>query len=265
MDIEELTKAQLLLLMILVSFITSIATGILTVSLLDQAPPIVTQTVNRIVERTVKTVAPALPATVVKTIIPAPAPSTEDLVVTALAAQNARTVLLYDISEKPKAQALSIGMYLPKAKMIVTVISGTPPAKARIEFLNGTVATTTFERSNKELSLYGIAKTSGLPKVSTPDLVFQKNLKLGETVLSVRGNGGATTGILSRVTTHGFYTTLPGLFDGTAVVDLSGNLIGISSGKKDGLFISSDAISALLAQKNATTTPVVSATTTPTK
>lgn len=263
MDIEDLTKSQMLLLMILVSFITSIATGILTVSLLDQAPPVVTQTINRIVERTVKTVAPSLPTAVVKTIIPTPAPSTEDLVVSALSVQTARAVILYDTSTKTKV--LSAGIYLPKAKMIVTMLSGTPPSKVKIRFLNGIVATTTFMRSHKNMMLYGIANATKLPKISTPDLVLQKNLKLGETVLSVRGNGGATTGIVSRITKSGFYTTLPILISGTSAVDLSGNLIGISTGDKDGLFISSDSISALLAQKNATTTSQTSATTTATK
>lgn len=56
MDIEQLTKAQIVLLTLLVSFITSIATGIVAVALMDQAPAGVTQTINRIVERTVERV-----------------------------------------------------------------------------------------------------------------------------------------------------------------------------------------------------------------
>src|ERR1700679_489829 len=57
MDIEKLTKSQIVLLTLLVSFVTSIATGIVTVSLMQQAPPAVAETVNRIIENTIETVA----------------------------------------------------------------------------------------------------------------------------------------------------------------------------------------------------------------
>ena len=55
---EHLTKQQIVLLTLLVSFVTSIATGIFTVTLMQQAPAGVTQTLNRIVERTVEKIVP---------------------------------------------------------------------------------------------------------------------------------------------------------------------------------------------------------------
>ena len=59
MNLEQLTKHQIVLLTLLVSFVTSIATGIVTVSLMDQAPAGVTRVVNQIVEHTVEKVIPA--------------------------------------------------------------------------------------------------------------------------------------------------------------------------------------------------------------
>lgn len=59
MELEELNKTQIVLLTLLISFVTSIATGIVTVTLLDQAPQGVTRTINRVVERTIERVVPA--------------------------------------------------------------------------------------------------------------------------------------------------------------------------------------------------------------
>src|SRR3989344_4276974 len=67
MDLEQLTKHQILLLTLLVSFVTSIATGIVTVSLMDQAPEGVTRVINQIVERTVETVVPSTQGAAVAT------------------------------------------------------------------------------------------------------------------------------------------------------------------------------------------------------
>jgi hypothetical protein len=52
----DLNTQQIVLLCLLVSFVTSIATGITVVSLMQQSPEPVTQTINRVIERTVETV-----------------------------------------------------------------------------------------------------------------------------------------------------------------------------------------------------------------
>src|SRR5512141_3093112 len=105
MNIEELSKSQLILLTILVNFVTSVATGILTVSLLDHAPAFVTQRVNRVGERSIETVAQAAPAAIIQ----APAPSNQDLVTAAIGADAARTVALYSAETGTSTPAVATG------------------------------------------------------------------------------------------------------------------------------------------------------------
>ena len=53
MNMESLTKTQIVLLVLLVSFVTSLATGIVTVTLVNQAPQPITHTINKVVEKLV--------------------------------------------------------------------------------------------------------------------------------------------------------------------------------------------------------------------
>lgn len=81
MDIKDLNKPQLIMLALLLSFITSIATGIVTVTLMQQAPSSVTVPINRIVRQTVEKIVPVAGKETVQTVII----KEEDLVVDAIA------------------------------------------------------------------------------------------------------------------------------------------------------------------------------------
>ena len=80
MDIKDLNKSQLILLAVLLSFVTSIATGITTVTLMQQAPASFTAPINRVIQQTVEKIQQVEGKTVVQTVIV----KEEDLVVDAI-------------------------------------------------------------------------------------------------------------------------------------------------------------------------------------
>lgn len=80
MDIKELNKSQLIMLALLLSFVTSIATGIVTVTLMQQAPSSVTIPINRVVRQTVEKIVPGEVVNTTNTVVV----KEEDLVVDAI-------------------------------------------------------------------------------------------------------------------------------------------------------------------------------------
>jgi len=129
---EELDKTQLILLALLVSFVTSIATGIVTVTLLDQAPPGVTQTINRIVERTVEVIVPdeTKPTTITQIVVV----KEEDFVVEAAEKNSGNIVSIghlkrrgftlgtigRDIDEEQIFESVGIGFIVSPEGLVVT-------------------------------------------------------------------------------------------------------------------------------------------------
>lgn len=253
MNIEDLTKSQLILLTVLVNFVTAVATGILTVSFLDTAPPVVTQTVNRIVEHTVETVTQATPAAVIQ----APKPSVEDLITAAFAADSARSIVLYD-PKQGTSTPIASGTFLPKAQAAIAIEDAALTKEVLIGFADGSIVAASLSHADADIAIYGFADKAALPSMPALSLIAAKDLKVGQTALALTPDGNAATGIVSKVSDGHVLTSLPKTAAGTAAVDLSGNLIGISTGADTGLFISSDRIRELLAATSTPAVPVVS-------
>ena len=241
MNIEELSKSQLILLTILVNFVTSVATGILTVSLLDQAPPSLTQTINRVIERTVQTVVPSESAAA--GIVPV-VQSDQQESVSAIAADAARAVTVYgtDASTTPRAA----GSYVPAARAVVVPAVSGLPQQASIAFSNGTVVPAALGLEVDGVAVYRFASSAVLPHVAAESLVPVSTLALGQTALAVTADGTAATGIVSHTRGGVVSTTLPQLSPGSAVVDVSGNLIGLMGGSAGSALISSDTLARAL-------------------
>ena len=243
MNIEDLNKTQLLLLTILVNFVTAIATAVLAVSLLDQAPPTVTQTINRIVERTVESAAVTaqIPGIVTKTTTVVV--KEEDLLSAAIGASAARTVYVY--KGATTTPALATATYIAKARAVVTATVPGLPQEALIVFPGGVTVPASLSRAGATLTIYGFADTAKLPTIASPDLIKSESLKQGQTAVGITRDGSAVTAIISKVDVDGIYTTLTGVPQGAGIVNSSGDLIGIATGIA-GLIASSDKILTLL-------------------
>jgi hypothetical protein len=239
MNIDDLSKSQLLLLTLLVNFVMSIATGIVTVSLLDEAPASVTQTVNRIVEHTIETVAPD--SQVAAVVNSDSTPTEEDLLVAAIASDAARTVY---VRAEEGGEAFAQGVYLPLSRAVVIVKSDRTPDDAVVSFPNGSTAPVSLSQSGDRLAIYGFADAAALPSAPAAPLTPAGNLKQGQAVIALLADGSAVTGIVSKIDGTSITTTLPETPVGAAMLTLKGGLAGIHSG--GGVYLSADVIDALL-------------------
>lgn len=126
MDIKDLNKSQLILLAVLLSFITSIATGITTVTLMQQAPDSFTVPVNRVIKQTVEKIQQVEGKTITQTIIV----KEEDLVVDAIA-KNSTAVFsvtkeIQDLELKTVEVSAGHGFVVSKEGMVVVDASLVP-------------------------------------------------------------------------------------------------------------------------------------------
>lgn len=102
---KELNKSQLILLAVLLSFVTSIATGITTVTLMQQAPTSFTVPVNRVIQQTVEKIQQVEGKTTVQTIII----KEEDLIVDAIAKNQSAIFFITKEAQDAEFKTVEIG------------------------------------------------------------------------------------------------------------------------------------------------------------
>ncbi len=243
MNLEELTKSQIILLTLLVSFVTSIATGIVTVSLMEQAPPAIAQTVNRVVERTIERVVPAASqaaavVTTEKTVVV----KESDLIGQAIAATSPAIVRIVREDKNAEQETietfLTLGVVLNESGLVLAeslrdtsglIAVRSDGVRARLWFVS--------KDDGTGLSrLQAATSTDAAPLSWKPLALSSGQPALGESVvaLTLRDSLRVAQGIVTEVPDgDGSFidTDIPpgSILAGTPVIDLDGRLVGIST------------------------------------
>lgn len=235
MDLEHLTKHQIVLLTLLVSFVTSIATGIVTVSLMNQAPPSVSRTINQIVERTVQTVAaPALPAAVAteKTVVV----KEDDLTAQSIAGVQQAIVRIVDA--KAPDVMVARGIIVAQDGLALTdrtalVASGATSFEAFLpsgERVGATIVKDQATTTDTLLVSLDVGTTTGW---SAAVLADSTKVRLGQSVIRIGGTGADTvnTGVVAALPHGGIIqASVPSATPGSVLFNLFGEITGMVTG-----------------------------------
>ncbi len=239
MDLEHLTKHQIVLLTLLVSFVTSIATGIVTVSLMSQAPASVTRTINQIVERTVQTVVPQNQSAAV---------ATEKTVVVKdddLAAQSIAKVQksIIRITVRGGDELVARGIIVDKAGTALTdrdallltevrAFDAILSDGTRVPLSIRPVGATTTSIMTVDVA---VGTSTGFAPVQLADV---SKMRLGQSVIRIGGKGIDVVGVgvvamLPTASNNGIHNTIQATVQsatpGSVLVTLFGDVVGIAT------------------------------------
>ncbi len=242
---EDLSKHQLILIVLLITFVTSIATGIITFTLLSEAPVEMTQTINRVVERTIEKVAPATPGQPEK-ITTTVVVSEEDRVLEAIAKNEKSIVRLKTTGADGTEVVSGIGLvvsadgaivadlrsYNVASPFIISFYDGKtyPAGKVFIDDKNGLVFIKTTLPQNEN------------PKYTFYPSVFgdSDGLKIGQTLVAISGrdSNAASIGRIFQLSFGADKKTITNILSdikvskvhfGSPILNLSGEVAGLEA------------------------------------
>jgi hypothetical protein len=266
MDIKDLNKPQLIMLALLLSFVTSIATGITTVTLMQQAPSSVTIPINRIIRQTVEKIVPAEGKTTVQTVVV----KEEDLVVDAIAKNKSA---LFSVTKETKdidgrTIEISAGEGFAVSNDGIVAVDGSLVPDKEVYYVKNDSGKFHADFISLDKNGFSLLKI-GAPLDEKNKITFsvptfgdlskmkegQKVLVLGNTISSFIFDGNKDIKI--NVTKSNA---------GGLVLDLDGDVIGIALSGDTTSFASIDSISGAIkptTPATGTTTPTTPTTTTP--
>jgi hypothetical protein len=249
MDIERLNQTQVILLTLLISFVTSIATGIATVSLMENAPTDVTRVISRIVEKPVETFTPGTKEVVIQenTIVV----NESESISNAVAKLSPSLVRLYTISGRDKLVFAGIGLIVSADGVVVAdsrIVDNDDNYIVRLS--NGVDIAAEPSDIATEQGFFRLKATTDAPLPVLTPAVFEAfdDLTLGQTVIAIGGD--ASTRIAPGVIAELFSgsgnassrvrTTVDasGLSLGSPLVTLAGAVVGMPEEAGSQVFVS---------------------------
>jgi len=252
---NNLNNHQLVLLTLLVSFVTSIATGIFTVTLLDQAPPAVTSTINRVVERTIETVVPTEKETLVKERVIVDKGG--ELIVSAIQKTSPAIIYVYSneegVEETEDGGSLKskkgLGFFVKDKNIFISFME--KPSKDLFIILKDIEYYLDYAATNEMLglTLFTLRKDEegNVPDVVFPELaLLEEDVQVGQTAIVVNSGTVAVSfvsGLVKDEKKDPYYKLYLDETDallGAPVVNIEEKVIGIL--RADGELISSNVI-----------------------
>lgn len=274
---HDLTAQQVVLLCILVSFVTSIATGITVVSLMGQSPVPVSQTINRVVERTIEKIVPGeseedndSDGNVTTVITPEKEIVTvvvreEDLTIEAVQKNSSSIVRIYYINSNDVETFAGLGLILDSAGKIITDKSIYNLYKKNLfARYNGTNYPLTYSK-DAESPILALFNMAGIEGITLNPATFgeSQKLQLAQSVISLSGKVEDTvsTGIITEFqkTEVGESDVISGIvtsvnpanvINGSILINLKGSIVGMkisSHSATPTIFIPADVIQAFSA------------------
>lgn len=265
---NDLNAQQIVLLTLLVSFVTSIATGIVTVSLLEQAPEPVTQTINRIVEKTVERVvtepSPETDDKPVEKEVVTVIVKEEDLTIEAVKKNSGSIVRLYEQSGDFR-QFIALGAVInSQGEFIVESANVLPRTEYVAVYSNGEFASTVaYKPSGARFAILAPQAAEGVTNFDSVNFADSSSLQLGQTIIAIGGKNSSSvsTGIVTQIEEDGenivsIDTSInSNSVAGTLHVTLKGDVVGMGAPLLgSNTFIPSSVIKEFLASRTAAVT-----------
>jgi hypothetical protein len=231
MDVKELNKSQLILLAVLLSFVTSIATGITTVTLMQQAPKSITVPINRVVQQTVDKIEQVEGKTITQTVVV----KEEDLVVDAIAKnQSAVFSVTKEVQNSDSTTSeVSTGRGFAVSNDGTVVVDATLVPDKGVYYLTNSSGKfkTDFISSNKSgfsfLKIGAPVNGKDIPVFTVPALGDITQMKVGQQVLLL-GNTVVSSIFEGLNSNKSVDLNVSKGNTGGLVLDLDGNALGMA-------------------------------------